>query len=250
VAIEKRVPSKLTGLAVGWIAALTTLWSQSAIAQRRAAHDATTAPSAPSSRAAIRTLNVVGHIQSTLRTARYEHTIDVDERTGRYVFDCSGMTAWILARSAPSAHRAVMEHVHGFHPLARDYYRQIAAVAPGAEAHGWHHVARVSDAQPGDVVAWLRPAIVRSNNTGHVAIIVSPPARIEGTEQWLVRIADASRYQHQDDSREGSGRTGFGFGTILVRADPATGAPVAYGWFGAQSAWVLATSMAIGRPTR
>jgi hypothetical protein len=67
-------------------------------------------------------------------------------------------------------------------------------------------------------------------------------------EAYLVRIADASRYHHQDDSRAGSGRDGFGLGTILVVADSETGAPIAYGWFGLRSGWVLATKMAIGRP--
>jgi hypothetical protein len=65
-----------------------------------------------------------------------------------------------------------------------------------------------------------------------------------------LRIADASRYQHQDDSRAGSGRDGFGTGTILVVADPDTGAPTAYGWFGLRSRWVLETRIAIGRPER
>ena len=67
---------------------------------------------------------------------------------------------------------------------------------------------------------------------------------------YLVRIADASSYQHQDDDRYESGRTGFGSGTILLVADPETGEPRAYGWFGLYSRWVLETSIAFGRITR
>jgi hypothetical protein len=194
---------------------------------------------------------VLRRIGETLRSSRYVHYTRVDERAGQYEFDCSGMTAWVLARAAPAAHRALVERIGGARPLARDFYRQIEAVPAGGAARGWARVARVADAQPGDVVAWLRPAVVQSANTGHVGFIVEPPRAIEGAPNaFSVRIADASSYQHEDDSRAGTGRTGFGLGTILVVADPTTGAPVAYGWFGRYSPWILATRMGIGRPIR
>jgi cell wall-associated NlpC family hydrolase len=175
----------------------------------------------------------------------------VDERAGSYVFDCSGMTAWVLSRAAPVAHRAVTAQAGRSRPLARDYYFHIAAVPTARPSRGWQRVARVADAQPGDVIAWVRPAVVRSSNTGHVAFVVAPPVPLEGTPgAWLVRIADASSYQHEDDTRAGTGRTGFGQGTILVLADEVTGAPRAYGWAGRYSAWVLETRIAIGRPVR
>jgi hypothetical protein len=102
---------------------------------------------------------------------------------------------------------------------------------------------------PGDVIAWLRPKEIRSVNTGHVAFVVAPPRPVpEHPNAYLLRIADASRYQHDRDTRRGTDRDGFGMGTIMVLADPQTGAPYAYGWFGLHSGWVLATKMAIGRP--
>jgi len=135
-------------------------------------------------------------------------------------------------------------------PLARDYYWEIARTRAKA-ARGWARVERVMDARPGDVVAWLKPPEVRSTNTGHVAFIVEPPEPsrlIDGG--YLLRIADASRYYHEDDEREELGRSGFGIGTILIVADPVSHAPVAYGWFGERSAWILPAQIAIGRPTR
>jgi hypothetical protein len=191
-------------------------------------------------------------IERTLVSSRYTHTTRVDSRRGLYEFDCSGMAAWVLRRAAPRAHAAVAWRAKNGRTLARDYYHQIAATKPGAPARwGWTRVERVEAAAPGDVIAWLRPAELRSANTGHVAFVVAAPERVPGElPAFLLRIADASRYQHQDDSRAGTGRDGFGTGTILVVADPLTGAPTAYGWFGLRSRWVLATKMAIGRPER
>jgi hypothetical protein len=189
-------------------------------------------------------------IQTTLKTSEYAHVTRVNEAEGSYVFDCSGFVAWVLRRTAAGAHAAVVSRSKDRRPLARDYYWEIARAHPSA-ARGWVKVTRVLDAQPGDVVAWLKPPEVRSTNTGHVAFIVEPPKPsrlIEGG--YLVRIADASRYFHADDERETLGRSGFGIGTILIVADPTTHAPVAYGWFGENSAWVLNAPMAIGRPVR
>ena len=107
------------------------------------------------------------------------------------------------------------------------------------------------DTRPGDVIAWLRPKELKSTNTGHVAFVVEPPRpTVEVPHGYLLRIADASRYQHEDDTRAETGMTGFGLGTILVIADPESDAPVAYGWVGVRSAWLLETPMAIGRVER
>jgi hypothetical protein len=185
-------------------------------------------------------------IDASLRSSRYSHSTRVDVARGLYEFDCSGMTAWVLAKAAPRAHRSVVARTGGERPLARDYYRAIAAKRTPS---GWARVARVAEARPGDVIAWLKPAVVQSANTGHVGFVVAAPEPLAGVPGgFLLRIADASSYQHENDSRAGTGRTGFGFGTILVVADEATGEPRAYGWFGRDSRWVLETGIAIGRP--
>jgi hypothetical protein len=192
----------------------------------------------------------VVEIDQSLQSSRYSHATRVDAKNGIYELDCSGLAAWVLRRAAPKAQAAVAWRSRGNRPLARDYYHQIARTPAGAAPRwGWSRVARVEDAAPGDVIAWLRPKELRSTNTGHVAFLVAPPRRVPGElSAYLVRIADASRYQHQDDTRAGTDRDGFGIGTILVVADPESGAPVAYGWRGLRSRWVLSTAIAIGRP--
>ena len=210
---------------------------------------ATSVSAAPAGPEAV--LSTLGHIDSTLQASKYSHATLVDERAGRYEFDCSGMAAWVLGRSSPVAQAAVAYRAKRGRPLARDYYHQIARSMAGRERHGWERVSHVADATPGDVIAWLRPKEIRSPNTGHVAFLLAPPEPVaDAPYVYLVRIADASRHRHQDDSRAGTGRTGFGRGTILVVASPETGAPVGYGWVGLRSAWVLSTQMAIGRPIR
>ncbi|MCC6902160.1 MAG: hypothetical protein IT377_24530 [Polyangiaceae bacterium] len=210
---------------------------------------ATSAAAAPAGPEVV--LSTLNRIDSTLQASTYTHATLVDEGAGRYDFDCSGMAAWVLRRSSPVAQAAVAYRAKSGRPLARDYYQQIARSIAGRERHGWERVSRVSDASAGDVIAWLRPKEIRSANTGHVAFLLAPPEPVaDAPYVYLVRIADASRYRHQDDTRAATRRTGFGSGTILVVASPETGEPVGYGWVGLRSAWVLSTPMAIGRPVR
>jgi cell wall-associated NlpC family hydrolase len=205
---------------------------------------ATPAPSA----AAARVTAQLDAIEQNLRVASYRHDTRVNERQGRYEFDCSGLIAWVLARAAPEAHRVTVQRASGPRPLAAEYARTFLSVAPTQRRGPWTRVQRVEDARPGDVIAWIKPRIVRSNNTGHVLFVVGAPRRSERyTDAWLVPVADSSRYRHQDDSREGTTRTGFGRGTILLATDPTTGAPRA---FGDHTPYVLETQIAIGRPER
>lgn len=201
--------------------------------------------------AASRTVQQIEAIERNLRVASYRHDTRVDERAGRYEFDCSGLIAWVLARSAPQAHRATTARTSGSRPLAADYARFFLGVRPEQARGPWTRVARVQDARPGDVLAWIKPRIVRSNNTGHVVFVVGAPRRSTRFQHaWLVPIADSSRYRHQDDNREGTDRTGLGRGTIMITEDPSTGAPRGFGWFGDLSPYVFDTAIAIGRPER
>jgi len=190
-------------------------------------------------------MRVLGRVSETMTSTQYSHGLRVDERKGIYEFDCSGMTQWVLRKAAPRAAAASAWGVQ-HRPLARDYQRRIASIAPGKPRHGWQRVERVVDAQPGDVIAWLKPDIIDSKNTGHVAFVVLPPVRVPDYDNaYLVRIADSTSLLHDEDTRVG--RTGFGFGTILLLTDPETGVPVAYGWVGLR--WrAFETKIAIGRP--
>ena len=191
------------------------------------------------------TMRVLGKIAATLEESEYSNGLFVNEKRGIYRFDCSGMAQWVLRRSAPTAAAAIAWKLDG-RPLARDFQRRIARTPTDRPRSGWRRIARVSDARPGDVIAWLKPIEIESPNTGHVAFIVLSPVLAPGYENaYLLRIADSTSLLHDDDTRVG--RSGFGFGTILVVTDPETDAPIAYGWVGLE--WrAFETAIAIGRP--
>lgn len=189
----------------------------------------------------------LGRVAETLTDTEYSYGLAVNEKRGVYRFDCSGMAQWVLRRSAPVA-ALTMAHGLPSRPLARDFQRRIARAPVERERGGWRRLARIADLEPGDVVAWVKPVEIDSPNTGHVAFVLLPPVLAPGYDNaYLVRIADSSRLLHDDDTRVG--RSGFGFGTILLVADPETGAPVAYGWVGLR--WrAFETGIALGRAMR
>jgi hypothetical protein len=191
------------------------------------------------------TMQTLGKMAETLTESVYSHGTRVDERRGSYAFDCSGMAIWVLGKANPKAARSVARGLGG-RPLARDFQRRLSRAPTDNPRDGWSRVARVQDAAPGDVLAWLKPTIIDSPNTGHVAFIVLPPQRLPGYDNaFLVRIADSTSLLHDADTRVG--RSGFGLGTILLVTNPQTGAPEAYGWVGTRHR-VFETAIAIGRP--
>jgi hypothetical protein len=103
-----------------------------------------------------RVLAVLAQIDRTLVSSSYSHVTRVDPKAGLYEFDCSGMAAWVLQRGAPGAYQAVLTRSATGRPVARDFYRTIAAVAPGRPSWAWQRVAKLEDVRPGDVVAWTR----------------------------------------------------------------------------------------------
>lgn len=187
----------------------------------------------------------LGHMEATLTESQYTYGFSVNERKGIYNFDCSGMTYWVLKKATPRAAAALAYGLEQ-RPLARDIYRRIASVRPESPRHGWQRIPRVDALEPGDVIAWIKPEVIRSPNTGHVGFVVLPPVLVPGYENaYLIRFADSTRLLHDDDTRDG--RNGFGKGTILLVSDPETGAPIAYGWVGLK--WrSFETAIALGRP--
>lgn len=200
------------------------------------------ASSEPAARAGRRVLTTLAAVRASLRETRYEHVTRVHARRGVYLWDCSGMAAWVLQRAAPRALSALGDG----RPVARDFYRAIARAPLNRPRRGWQRLGSIADARPGDVVAWLRPDGWSSPSTGHVAFLVEQPAEVPGHPgAWAVRIADATSFGHQDDSRpQGSG--GYGEGTLLVLT-ASDGRAIAYGWYGTQSDAVLMTSILFGR---
>ncbi|MBN2342491.1 MAG: hypothetical protein JXX29_06230 [Deltaproteobacteria bacterium] len=197
-----------------------------------------------------RVVDLLTHIENTLQETKYQHVTRVNKRKGIYLFDCSGMAAWVLKRTAPAALQAV-GRPNDRRPLAVHFYQKIARIHPGKKRGPWYRVPTAAHIRPGDVIAWKRPPWFRSSSTGHVAFAVEAPKANHGEVPGiLVRIADASKFKHEADSRDAS-TTGFGTGVLLLPTNR-KGDPLGYGWIGSQTQkdWVIPADLVIGRPLR
>ncbi len=200
----------------------------------------------PASTAAERTMAVLAEIRASVVDTVYQHTTDVRASEGRYRWDCSGMAAWVLRRSAPGAMRGITRE----RPVARDFVRAIERAPTGRSRGGWQRLASIAEVGPGDLFAWRRPRGFPSRNTGHVGFVVNAPIAIPALgNAYAVRIADATSLGHQDDSRRDDPDGGFGMGTIVFLTD-AEGRGTHYGWFGTESEGYVVTPIVVGRVTR
>ncbi|HEY8078754.1 MAG TPA: hypothetical protein VIF62_31700 [Labilithrix sp.] len=191
--------------------------------------------------ARVRFLEEVRRVMGAAKTTHYSHVFEIDEPTGTFVFDCSGFVDYALSRSDPPAlaalPRSPPKHLR---PRAEDF---VKAVSSGTAP--WKSLGRASDLEPGDVVAWLRPADSKSKNTGHVMVVNGAPRAVGGSE-WAVPVADSTALRHgASDSRAPAKATGLGQGTIVLVVDGA-GAATAFRW-STSAKQTHATSIALGR---
>jgi hypothetical protein len=202
-------------------------------------------PRDAASRAAAKLLTQVAAVEASLTDSTYQPRTQVDAKAGVYRWDCSGMTTWLLKRSAPTARAAIANS----RPVARDYYRAIQRAPVGRARRGWQRLAHVSEARPGDLFAFLRSPISTSKITGHVGVIVGYPVAIpDWPGAWAVRIADSTRGGHGDDPRNYDHDGGFGTGTMVFVTDT-DGVVQHYGWIGLDSPWLMPTTVLFGRVT-
>jgi hypothetical protein len=182
---------------------------------------------------------------TAMRSTRYQHTTDVDERTGAYLYDCSGLLDYAAERAVPADAHALPTST-SLRPLAGDIERYLH-LGLAHPIDGWTSLSRVDALHAGDVIAWLATEDSSTGDTGHVMIVLADPsANPARPDEWLVRVADSSLSPHRLDSRP-PGDTGLGTGTIGLVADHA-GAPIAFYWQGGISGKAKRTGIALGRP--
>jgi hypothetical protein len=228
------------------VAALVASAPATAAADTAASADVSEAAATPANRRAAKVLERLEAIAANLTETRYQHRTKIRAREGIYLWDCSAMAAYIIAKVAPAARKALTRE----RPVARDFYHVIRDAPTRGHRDGWRRLRTITDVRPGDVFAWKRPKDFPSKNTGHVGFVLEAPTPYpEVPGAYLVRIADATSLPHQDDTRERDGDGGFGHGTILFLTDE-SGQGTAYGWFGARSRGVIETPIAFGRLIR
>ncbi|MBI5513581.1 MAG: hypothetical protein HY909_07415 [Deltaproteobacteria bacterium] len=192
-------------------------------------------------------VRVVRAVLRNTRDPRYDHVTRVDEPRGVYHFDCSGMVRWVLDSATPRAEASLERGLGTRRPLARDYHRWNASLPEGRPRGHWLRVARASELQPGDVLAWTFPPRFRLAITGHVVLVMNRPRRVSA-RRLRVQIADSTRNPHDDDTRSRRGTSGPGLGWIDLEYDPRTGALTGYQWSHRPGAGLLRVPINAGRP--
>jgi hypothetical protein len=181
---------------------------------------------------------------AAMRTSRYSHKTHVDEATGRFDYDCSGLVDYTLARVAPDA-LDQLRHATSKRPLAKHFVALVTSISPGDKVGRWRHVAHARDLVPGDIVAWLKPADVSTRNTGHVMIVREPVSVTQ--DEIAVPVIDSTSVRHgSTDSRYATESTGLGTGTIYLVVD-ASGSPQGYRWSHGKKAREHATTIVLAR---
>ena len=181
---------------------------------------------------------------NTMRVTRYQHTTSVDEGSGSYFYDCSGLLDYAMGR-ARAADLKPIPHTKA-RPLAADIEGYLHRGLTGP-IEGWLALTRVDALSAGDVVAWQATEDSTTGDTGHVMVVLATPALNSArAAEWLVRVADSTLSPHALDSRQ-PGTTGLGTGTIGLLVDE-RGTPTAFYWRGGVSQQAKPTQIALGRP--
>jgi hypothetical protein len=191
---------------------------------------------------------LLGEVQrelAAMRATHYLHTTRVDEASGTFFYDCSGLLDYAVGRARPADAKALPTSTKG-RALAGDIERYLhrGLTRP---IQGWQALTRVDELGAGDVIAWQATEDSTTGDTGHVMIVLGVPTRNPARPgEWLVRVADSTLYPHASDSRH-AGISGLGTGTIGLVVDDRE-APTAFYWQGGMSKQAKPTEIALGRP--
>jgi hypothetical protein len=164
-------------------------------------------------------------LENTQET-NYQHDPFIDEATGTYDVDCSGLVSYILGRVAPNHLNLIPMSGSESRLLAHDYYT-FFSLLPNEITNGWRQILYLADARRGDLIAWALPP--PNVDTGHIFIVAADPVPIDDNTLAIMAY-DASDIFHDDDSRgngPGQFRTGVGSGTFHLQISSA-GTPVAF----------------------
>jgi hypothetical protein len=146
--------------------------------------------------------------------------------------DCSGLVNAVLLEATQSPAESLKNWFGAARPLAKHYYRAIAA------EKRFRRIRKIEDVLPGDLLAIEYPA--GNDNTGHVVIVAEKPVRqtppgppiLENAVPWIVAVIDSTSSPHSRDTRadsKGAARSGLGKGSMRVYTDT-VGAVVGHTW--------------------
>jgi hypothetical protein len=178
---------------------------------------------------------------SHTRHTEYQHETYIDEATGTFDVDCSGLVNYVLEEAAPEAfvelQTATLER-----PLSENYVKYIDSPSLGVH---WQRLAAPRDLLPGDIVAWIEPPGLHSVDTGHVMVVAAPP--VVGSREVDVTVIDSAESGHgPSDPRTVQGTSGVGKGTMVLTVNSA-GVATGYRWSTESYSVPYVTPVALGR---
>lgn len=156
---------------------------------------------------------------STLKTyqqSRYSHQTMIDEQKGIYNVDCSAFVGYILQKKAPLALEALPIDSGYKRVRAQNFYDYFKALEHTPSAH-WIPIEAFSKLERGDVIVWKYDKALQKKDTGHIVIVSENPTR-EEQNLYRVRVIDASKGKHANDTRA-ENQDGIGSGDMWFRVD-------------------------------
>jgi|tagenome__1003787_1003787.scaffolds.fasta_scaffold20793921_1 hypothetical protein len=182
-------------------------------------------------------------ILNSIHTTKYQHKPDIDEKKGAYYCDCSGFVGYVLSRTVGKEDGKGPLHNGRKWPTAMEYEKFFAAATINAAGDGrWQHIDWLTDARPGDVIAW-RHEKPKAGNTGHVVIVDQTPI-VEKDGVVRVAVIDSTTLPSIDLTGD-KGKTGIGRRTMWFTVDK-DGRPHGY-IRGSRKAKPKVEAIAIGR---
>lgn len=165
-------------------------------------------------------------ILQTYQESHYDHKTTIDELKGYYRVDCSSFIDYILRKKAPLALAMLPVDNHHTRARAHNFYDYFKALEQTPNYH-WACVKTFVDLERGDLIAWKYDESLHKSDTGHIVIVAQKPVQ-EEPNLYRVRIIDASKGKHANDTRERTS-DGIGSGDMWFRVN-AEGVPYGLYW--------------------
>src|SRR5580658_1869098 len=207
----------------------------------------TTGTPPPEGSAGAALLAEVNRELSVMKSSAYSHRTHVDEASGLFDYDCSGLLNYALGRASPDALLAVRATTTR-RPRSAEFVAFLEGIPAGGRRGRWQRVARVQELSAGDVIVWLKPVGPHSTNPGHTMMVPGAPTPDrEQSDAFVVPVVDSTGLAHgSSDARANEHRTGLGQGMIVLLTDRA-GAPIGYRWSLEKKSPDKMTRIAFGR---
>jgi len=164
-------------------------------------------------------------ILQTHQESHYDHKTVINESKGYYRVDCSSFVSYVLRKKAPLALALLPIDAKHTRSRAQNYYDYFKALE-SPNSH-WMAIKTVAELERGDMIAWKYDPSLQKKDTGHVVIVSEKPVQ-EEAHLYRVRVMDASKGKHANDTRA-EGSDGIGSGDMWFRVDE-KGFPIGLYW--------------------